>query len=171
MRRGALLPAAVALAVAAGCGGGSATSGDTSDQVEPSRTFASETVASATATVDPATSVPIDPASFNDPLRIDNEWFPMEPGTQLVLTGEANRGQGELAHRVVITVTDLSKVVDGVRARVVWERDFNEGVLRETELGFFAQDDHGNLWKLGEYREEGVWRRVAGAQCERRAGW
>jgi hypothetical protein len=113
--------------------------------------------------LEPATSVPIDPASFSDPFRIDNEWFPMEPGTQLVLTGEANRGQGELAHRVVITVTDLSKVVDGVRARVVWERDFNEGVLRETELAFFAQDDHGNLWNLGEYPEEWESRRFAGA--------
>jgi hypothetical protein len=159
MRR-ALLPAAVALAVVAGCGGGSGSG--TADATDgPAGTV---TVAPATTpALEPATLVPLDPTAFSDPLRIDNAWFPMAPGTQLVLRGEADRGRGELAHRVEITVTDLSKVVHGVRARVVWERDFNEGVLRETELAFFAQDDAGNVWNLGEYPEEWDARRFAGA--------
>ncbi|HEX6785998.1 MAG TPA: hypothetical protein VF076_02290 [Acidimicrobiales bacterium] len=159
MRR-ALLLAAVALVIVAGCGGGSGSgaAGTTEDSAGVG------VVAPATTpVVQPATLVPLDPASFSDPLRIDNAWFPMAPGTQLVLQGEADRGRGELAHRVEITVTDLSKVVHGVRARVVWERDFNEGVLRETELAFFAQDDAGNLWNLGEYPEEWDARRFAGA--------
>ena len=112
--------------------------------IEPTTTLAFE----------PATTVPLEPANFSDPTRIDNPYFPMVPGTQLVLEGEANRGGGLLAHRVFITITDLTKMIDGIRTRVVWERDVNEGVLQETEIAFFAQDDDGNLWNLGEYPEE-----------------
>jgi len=152
-RRVRLGATAITVLVLAGCGGGSGTGSATS----------AASAASTAPAVEAASSVPVDTAAFSDPLRIDNTWFPMTPGTQLVLEGEANRGRGELAHRVVITVTDLSKVVDGVRARVVWERDVNEGTLQETELAFFAQDDAGNLWNLGEYPEEWESRRFAGA--------
>jgi hypothetical protein len=37
---------------------------------------------------------------------------------------------------------------------VVWDRDIVEGQIAESELAFFAQDDHGNVWNLGEYPEE-----------------
>ena len=42
------------------------------------------------------------------------------------------------------TVTDLSKVIDGVRTLVIWERDYTAGQLSEPELAFFAQDNAGN---------------------------
>jgi hypothetical protein len=54
----------------------------------------------------------------------------------------------------VFTVTDLTKVVDGVRTRVLWDRDYNGGRLLEGELTFHAQDDAGNVWNFGEYPEE-----------------
>jgi hypothetical protein len=55
---------------------------------------------------------------------------------------------------VVFTVTDLTKVVDGVRSLVMFDRDFNAGALVEAELAFHAQDDSGNVWNMGEYPEE-----------------
>lgn len=85
---------------------------------------------------------------------IDNKWLPLVPGTQLTLEGRANRGGGPLPHTVKFTVTDLTKVIDGVRTRVIWDVDVNEGELSETELAFFAQDNYGNVWNLGEYPEE-----------------
>jgi hypothetical protein len=97
--------------------------------------------------------VHFDPNSFSDPTRIYNKWFPLVPGTQLILEGRANRGQGALPHRVVFTVTNLTKVINGVRTVVIWDRDFNEGQIAERELAFFAQDDDGNVWSLGEYPE------------------
>ena len=97
---------------------------------------------------------PVVAANFSAPTVIDNRFFPMPPGREYVLEGTANRGGGQLPHQVLITVTDLTKVVDGVNTVVVWERDLNEGKLFETELAFFAQDDDGNLWNLGEYPEE-----------------
>ncbi len=53
--------------------------------------------------------------------------------------------------RLVTTVTDLTKVINGVRAVVILEKDINEGVLQEAELRFEAQDNAGNIWNLGEY--------------------
>ena len=54
---------------------------------------------------------------------------------------------------VIFTVTDLTKVINGVEAAVVWDRDFNDGVMIESEIVFFAQDRDGTVWHLGQYRE------------------
>lgn len=97
---------------------------------------------------------PFDPAGFTNPTTIDHPMFPLTPGTRFVLQGEANRGGGLLPHTVTFTVTDLTKVVGGVRSVVVWDVDENAGERAETELAFFAQDDAGNVWNLGEYPEE-----------------
>jgi hypothetical protein len=45
-------------------------------------------------------------------------------------------------------------VIDGVNTIVVWERDYTEGEEVEAELAFFAQDNDGNVWNMGEYPEE-----------------
>jgi hypothetical protein len=91
---------------------------------------------------------------FTKPTTIDNQWLPFKPGTQFTLEGRSNRGGGVLPHRVVLTVTDLTKVVNGVRTVVLWDQDLNEGELEESEIALMAQDDEGNVWALGEYPEE-----------------
>ena len=95
-----------------------------------------------------------DPSNFSNPTKIDNKWLPMVPGTRLVLEGEANRGGGAKPHRVVFTVSDVTKMINGVRTVVVWDRDIEDGEVVERELAFFAQDNDGNVWNLGEYPEE-----------------
>jgi len=72
----------------------------------------------------------------------------------LILEGSAIDDGERISRRVVTTVTDLSKVIDGVRTLVIWERYFNAGELSEPELAFFAQDNAGNVWLVGEYPEE-----------------
>jgi hypothetical protein len=67
---------------------------------------------------------------------------------------------------VVTTVTDLTKEINGVNSMVVWERDYNEGELVEAELAFFAQDDYGNVWHMGEYPEE-----YEEGEFEKAPGW
>ena len=100
------------------------------------------------------TAAEFDPANFPNPPKIDNQWNPLAPGMQFVMAGEANGGKGLLPHRVVSTVTDLIKVVNGVPAVVVLETDINQGVLVKSELAFQAQDNAGNLWNLGEFPAE-----------------
>jgi hypothetical protein len=95
-----------------------------------------------------------DPRNFDRSITIDNPWFPLEPGTQLVYEGSTLEEGKRVPHRVVWTVTDLTKVIDGVRNLVVWDRDFRAGELQETELALFAQDNGGNVWHLGQYPEE-----------------
>jgi hypothetical protein len=91
-----------------------------------------------------------DPGNFSDPTNIDNEWSPLVPGTRMILEGVVD----DAPHSVVSTVTDLTKVINGVRTVVILETDLSEGAVVESELAFKAQDDDGNVWNLGEYPEE-----------------
>ncbi|WP_423908580.1 hypothetical protein [Candidatus Spongiihabitans sp.] len=85
--------------------------------------------------------------------RIDNEWWPLPPGKQLHYQGYTIEDGKKEEHSIIFTVTDLVKEIDGISTVVVWDRDFKEGILQESELAFFAQDKKGNVWHLGQYRE------------------
>ena len=95
-----------------------------------------------------------DAMTFTNSLKVDNTWYPLRPGTQLVFRGTTEEGKEKIPHRIVFTVTDLVKEIDGVRSVVLWDRDYSAGELVEAEIAFFAQDDRGNVWQMGEYPEE-----------------
>lgn len=95
-----------------------------------------------------------DRTNFDRSTTVDNEWFPLTPGAQLVYEGSTVEGGRRVAHRVVSVVTDLTKTIEGVRTVVIWERDFSAGELVESELALFAQDNDGNVWHFGQYPEE-----------------
>jgi hypothetical protein len=94
------------------------------------------------------------PSLFEDPTTLDHRWYPLEPGMRHDYRGSSLEDGERLHHGVTVIVTDLTKVINGVRTRVVWERDYTEGELVETELALFAQDKYGNVWHLGQYPEE-----------------
>ena len=93
-------------------------------------------------------------AKFDNSTNIHNEWMPLKPGTQLVFEGETIENGETVPHRVIINVTDLTKVIGGIRSVVTWDLDYSAGELVEAELAFFAQDNDGNVWRMGEYPEE-----------------
>ncbi|MCO6492234.1 MAG: hypothetical protein J5I98_27700 [Phaeodactylibacter sp.] len=97
-----------------------------------------------------------DPKNFDEnSIHITNEWDPMIPGMRYVYGGTTLSDEDEpLAHRVIINVTDLTKVIAGVNCLVTWDLDYSGGELVEAELAFFAQDKQGNVWRMGEYPEE-----------------
>ena len=101
-----------------------------------------------------ATEKDFNRGNFSDSTKIDNKWSPLVPGTQYIYEGRSNRGHGRRNHRVVFTVTDLTKKIDGVQSVVLWDQDINAGELLEGELALFAQDDDGNLWNMGEFPAE-----------------
>jgi hypothetical protein len=129
---------AVALALAcaalvAGCGGGGAK-----QQAAPP----------------PAKADRFDPANFlANPARGANRWDPMTPGRQSVREGRVTIGHRRLTHRRVYTVTDVTKRIDGVRAAVVIDQDFNGGQLAEQALDYLVEDKNGTVWYLGSYTE------------------
>jgi hypothetical protein len=96
----------------------------------------------------------LDPANFDESsTTIDNEWWPLTAGTQFVYEGFTVEDGEEVPHRIVFTVTDLTKEIHGVQTVVIYDRDYSDEELEESELAFFAQDRDGNVWHLGQYRE------------------
>ncbi len=86
--------------------------------------------------------------------QVTNRYLPMAPGTQYVYKGTVVENGETTRHRVVYTVTGLTKVVDGVRNRVILDQDFADDELAEEEIAMFAQDTEGVVWNMGEYPEE-----------------
>jgi hypothetical protein len=86
----------------------------------------------------------IDPANFVE--RVDNPYFPLEPGTTFVFEGETEDG----VERVEDYVTRDTKEILGVTCVVLRDRVTIDGELVEETLDWFAQDREGNVWYFGE---------------------
>jgi hypothetical protein len=100
-------------------------------------------------------ALPLEQKDFPDRPRIDNRFLPYVPGTQFFLEGSVILADGKPhPHRIETTVTDLTKVIDGVRTIVLFDVDVQDGKVIESELFFVAQDGDGAVWTLGEYPEE-----------------
>lgn len=82
-----------------------------------------------------------------------NKFLPLKPGTQWTREGQVDVGHRTLPHRVVTTVTDLTKEINGVRTVVLLDQDFNGGEVSEQALDYLATDKKGNVWYLGSYTE------------------
>ena len=102
----------------------------------------------------PGSAIRFDRSAFPKKPKIDNEWFPLKPGMQYTTTGTVKTATETTVRTVVHTVTGLTKVVGGVKTLVMWDRDYSDGELVESELAFFAQTRKGDVWLFGEYPEE-----------------
>jgi len=89
------------------------------------------------------------PAAFTHG-RVDNPWFPLKPGTVTVFRG---RDSGK-SSRDVVFASYRTKVVDGVVCRVVDDRLYLNGILRERTHDFYAQTLTGMVWYFGEHTAE-----------------
>src|SRR5215212_7251916 len=67
-----------------------------------------------------------DPTNFDHSTTVDNKWLPLKPGEHSVFEGTAIDDGQRISRRVETTVTDLTKVINGVNSVIVWERDYNE---------------------------------------------
>jgi hypothetical protein len=94
-----------------------------------------------------------DPKDFGDPIGGQNSWYPLVPGTQTLRDGSINRGSRKLHHQLRVTVTDITKTVNGVKTVAVLDQDIDSGQVGEASLDYLAQDKFGNVWYLGSYTE------------------
>jgi hypothetical protein len=101
-----------------------------------------------------ASFVDFDPSRFDRSTNIDNEWYSLQPGMHFVYEGTATEDGESILRRIVFTVTDLTKEIAGVQTVVALIEDYNDDQLVELEIAFYAQDNDGNVWYLGEYPEE-----------------
>ena len=95
-----------------------------------------------------------DPDNFGDPVAGVTKWLPLRGGTQWVREGLTDVGTRRTPHRVVSTVTDVSREIEGVRTVALLDQDFDGGQLAQQSLDYLARDDQGNIWYLGSYTEE-----------------
>jgi hypothetical protein len=86
----------------------------------------------------------LDPANFV--AVIDNPYFPLPVGRTLVYEGIKD-GQSQVD---TVTVTDQTRVIEGITARMVSDVSTHDGTLLEKTFDFYAQDRQGNVWYLGE---------------------
>lgn len=91
----------------------------------------------------------LDPADFV--ATIDHPYWPMQPGTAWVYSERDLEGSKQ---RVVVTVTEQTKEISGIRARVVHDVVTKDGAVLEDTYDWYAQDKDGNLWYLGEDTKE-----------------
>jgi len=98
-------------------------------------------------------------------LTIDNGFFPLVVGDELVLEGEDDEGT---FIEIEISVLDETEVVAGVTTRVVEEAEFEDGEVVEISRNFYAQAEDGTVCYFGEdvddfedgvvVSHEGTWR-------------
>jgi hypothetical protein len=96
-----------------------------------------------------ADRVDLDPADFV--ARIDNPYWPMLPGSRWVYRETDAAGN---AQRVEVTVTERTRTIEGIQATVVHDVVTEDGELREDTYDWYAQDEAGNVWYLGEDTKE-----------------
>ena len=86
----------------------------------------------------------LDPSSFGS--VIDNPYYPLPVGRKLIYTGVKD-GQTQVD---TVTVTTETKVILGITATVVSDIAMHDNSVLEKTFDWFAQDDQGNVWYLGE---------------------
>jgi hypothetical protein len=123
----------------------------------PSPTAAPTATATPAATPEPTPAedaiTAIDLTKFSNPTTVDNAYFPLIPWQRRTFTGAATIDGERLSRKVVLTITDLTKEISGVKSVVAYEVDYTDGVLGEAEIVLWAQDDDGVVWRMGEYPE------------------
>ena len=78
--------------------------------------------------------------------RVDNPWFPLQPGSEYHYTGLKDHTKTVDD----VKVTDRAKQILGVKTTVVHDVVRVDGRPEEMTNDFYAQDRHGNVWYFGE---------------------
>jgi hypothetical protein len=95
---------------------------------------------------------PFHPANFHHPTVITNPYYPLTVGASWRWKGIfRNRPyeQGDL-------VLNYTRKIDGVVTRPEVDRDYVKGRIIAGSIDYYAQDDQGNVWYLGEATEHYV---------------
>jgi hypothetical protein len=97
-----------------------------------------------------AAALPATPSPAHFVRHVDNPWFPLRPGTTLTYEGAVD---GKSA-RDVFVVTRRTRRIQGILATTISDRVYLDGRLAERTTDWYAQDDRGNVWYLGENTAE-----------------
>ncbi len=114
-----------------------------------SKSTTNDTVAPVIDLGDPADYRPaLDPAHVAD--VIDNPYLPLAVGSEWKYEGTSDEG----TETITVVVTGDRKSIMGISAYVVHDTVELDGNVIEDTFDWFAQDDEGNVWYLGEDTKE-----------------
>jgi hypothetical protein len=85
-------------------------------------------------------------ANFHKSTTINNQYFPLVPGTRFTYRGTVKQTPVE----DIVYVTHNAPTIAGVKTVEVRDQVFESGVLTEDTLDWYGQDDQGNVWYFGE---------------------
>jgi hypothetical protein len=86
----------------------------------------------------------INSENFTD--GITNPYYPLSPGKTYIYEGQAEEGS-EIDS---VFVTYQTKTILGVICRIVNDIVYSDNVLIEQTYDWYAQDNEGNVWYMGE---------------------
>jgi hypothetical protein len=89
-------------------------------------------------------------ANFTPGAVVDNAFFPLMPGTRYTYSAEVEEDGETESIKIEEFVTNDTRIVAGVEARVVRVREWVDDLLVEDTFDWYAQDTLGNVWYLGE---------------------
>jgi hypothetical protein len=87
-----------------------------------------------------------DSSKFSESTKITNPHLPMTPGTVSVYPGVMN-GNPQVS---IVNITHQTRMIDSVMTIVVNDTVKENGKEVETTLDYYAQDNSGNVWYMGE---------------------
>src|SRR5262245_17000269 len=90
----------------------------------------------------------IDPQNFTQPKP--NPLFPFETGASWTYNEQTDEG----LQVNVVTITDQTKLIDGVVCKAVHDTVALDGAIIEDTFDYFAEDNDGTVWYFGEISEE-----------------
>lgn len=86
----------------------------------------------------------VDDATFVQ--GVDNPWFPLPVGATWSYAADTEDG----LETIEVQVLAETREVNGVTATIVYDVASMDGEIAEETWDWFAQDDEGNVWYLGE---------------------
>lgn len=93
-------------------------------------------------------------SNFVDPREGTNKWLPLKPGTQWVREGTTLIGKRAVPHKVVSTVTDVMREINGVKTLLILDEEQGAGQTVDKSVDYLAVDKEGSVWLMGGVTEE-----------------
>jgi hypothetical protein len=89
-------------------------------------------------------------ATFEPNQPVDNLYFPLTEGVTRIYAGERIDGNETILERFELETLGPGPTILGVQTTVQRDRAFENNVLVEDTLDYYAQDTTGNVWYFGE---------------------
>lgn len=96
--------------------------------------------------IDTAYNPDLSPSNFTNPTNITNPYLPFAAGKTYVFESQTEGGK----ERGEITRLPITRIVQGITCIVVNDKVWLNDVLIEDTDDWYAQDNTGNVWYLGE---------------------